>query len=146
MTTARWQSRELRPAREMTDFVWHSGNGIRYTNESWECQIGELPPLPSGTLATTLYLEVEEVDVDDDYLATLGDEDLVEVEWEWRFGVTEEVAGFGEATFGEGTAPSLAEAQRACVAAASAFVLENGWNEEQLARCLPVSLNNAFDL
>lgn len=85
--------REVRPAwvdKEVSGFVMSSSAVIDLE-----------PPLanPEGP-STTLYLEVEE------------DEDAVE--FVWRFGTSEEVAGFGEAEIENGRSSDLEVAKSAC--------------------------------
>jgi len=83
------------------------------------------PPVatPDGP-STELHLTVEPSEEDE-----AADDD----QYVWRYGTTEEEAGFGEAEYERGVAATLDEGQRECWAAAIEFLRREGYTEEEIA-------------
>ena len=78
---------------------------------------------PDGP-STELHLTVEPSEEDD-----AADDD----QYVWRYGTTEEEAGFGEAKYERGVAATLDEGQRQCWAAAIEFLGREGYTEGEIA-------------
>jgi hypothetical protein len=118
---------------------WEEGDGIRWARESWTAVVvlpSRVVQNPAG--ATTIYLEVELSDDEDDLVETdaSDDDDEPAERWEWRFGISEEEAGFGEATFEGGATTTEADAKAACVEAFVGFCLGEGWTSRQARQAL----------
>jgi hypothetical protein len=77
-----------------------------------------------------LYLDVEE---DEDVLDQLNDDGVVDDPgWLWRFGISEEESGFGEAQIDSGRAVDLEDAQRDCWLAVIAYLRSDGYSDDEI--------------
>ena len=85
--------------------------------------LGPPAATPDGP-STELHLTVEPSEEDD-----AADNE----QYAWRYGTTEEEAGFGEATYEGGVAATLDDAQRNCWAAAVEFLGREGYTKEEIA-------------